>query len=71
MTKAQRKSLRRLIVRRALVGCSELPAQQRFELLLGAAEMLPRGEAEAARQAAFAIRESEALQTSFLKLLDS
>ena len=66
---SQKIARRRLIVQRALRGYELLPAAEKIELLIGAADFLPKAEAEAARSAAFCLQEAEAQQLKFNHLL--
>jgi hypothetical protein len=50
-------------------GADSLAPAERIELLLAAADVLPRAEAEIARNAAFTLRMAEAKQLEFKRQL--
>lgn len=68
MKVTRNESLRRL-AKRAVIGIETLPAAERAQLLDDVSLILPKEEAKAARDTAFALRQSLQLQQDFLSLL--
>ena len=66
---AEKLRRRHLVARRAMQGYDDLPTAEKIELLNALAEILPTGEAEAARHAAFLLQEAQRKQLEFSKLL--
>lgn len=57
------------IARRALVGVEEMPIEARIQLLQDVAHILPKEEAQSARDAAFHLKHSLEMQKDFLDRL--
>ena len=64
----KKEALRR-IARRALIGVESMPVEERIQLLQDVAHLLPKEEAQSARDAAFHLKHSMELQNDFLSLL--
>lgn len=64
----KREALLRL-ARRAVIGAADLPIETRIQLFEDVALILPRDEAQVARDTAFTLREAIRQQQDFLSIL--
>jgi hypothetical protein len=69
MTAKRKQELLRLVARQAILTAPTLQPVLRAQLYEGASLVLPKREADAARDIAFLIREAEQQQASFAHLL--